>query len=201
LARAVTALSVPVLLGGSALVVDGRALTAPSSASSSSAVGRVEVARALGERRARLGPAVRASRSRPLAVPLPVRVRPAAGIVTGPFGEWRGGHRHPGTDFDGRVGDPVLAAADGQVVLAGPSPPGFDGYGTIILLAHAGDVQTLYAHLSAVLVTPGQTVTAGERIGSIGTTGWVTGSHLHFEVHVHGQRVDPVPWLAGAGPV
>ena len=124
-------------------------------------------------------------------------VRPAKGVVTSLFGEKRGSARHPGIDFDGDTGDRVVAAAAGTVAMAGPAPAGYSGYGTIVVLDHGGGVQTLYAHLSKTRVSAGMAVLAGEDIGAIGTTGVVTGSHLHFEVRQGGAPVDPRPWLPG----
>lgn len=132
--------------------------------------------------------------------PRPARVRPAAGAVTGWFGEGRRSHRHLGVDFDGETGDSVWAAAAGTVVNAGTPLPGYSGYGTVVVINHPDGFQTVYAHLSSVSVTNGQTVGAGDRIGSIGTTGHVTGSHLHFEVRHGGALLDPGPWLGGAVP-
>ena len=139
----------------------------------------------------------RASRS---GVERPARVRPAAGAVTGVFGEFRGSHFHPGVDIDGETGDPVWAAAPGVVVHAGPAPEGWSGYGTIVVVDHGNDIQTMYAHLSAVTVAASQAVLAGDTVGAIGTTGSVTGSHLHFEVRITGQVVDPFAWLAAVPP-
>lgn len=124
-------------------------------------------------------------------------VRPGRGAVTGAFAERRGGARHPGMDFDGDTGDRVVAAGAGTVALAGPAPAGYSGYGIIVVLDHGGGVQTLYAHLSQTTVRPGAAVLAGEPIGAIGTTGVVTGSHLHFEVRQGGVPVNPRPWLPG----
>ena len=123
-------------------------------------------------------------------------VRPAAGAVTGLFGEPRRSGAHPGLDLDGETGDAVSAAAPGTVVHAGPPPAGYSGYGTLVVIDHGNDVQTLYAHLSAVAVAAGTRVHAGDIVGAIGTTGVVTGSHLHFEVRVAGVTVDPTSWLA-----
>ncbi len=117
-------------------------------------------------------------------------VRPAPGKVTGPFGERRRGHSHPGIDIDGTTGDPVVAAATGTVAHAGPAPKGYGGYGQTVIIDH-GNFQTLYAHLSRIDVVVGQPATAGDGVGAIGTTGSVTGSHLHFEVRVDGRPVDP----------
>jgi murein DD-endopeptidase MepM/ murein hydrolase activator NlpD len=118
------------------------------------------------------------------------QVRPAAGRLTGWFGERRGGHKHMGIDVDGKTGDQVVAAAWGTVSHAGPAPKGYSGYGQVVIIDHDG-FQTLYAHLSRIDVAVGQIVRAGAGIGAIGTSGSVTGSHLHFEVHVGGKPVDP----------
>lgn len=138
---------------------------------------------------------VQAEASRAAAAARPTIVWPAAGAITGVYGEARGRSRHPGLDLDGETGDPVWAAARGVVAWAGPSPAGYSGYGTIVVIDHADGLQTLYAHLSAVSVVTGERVEAGDGVGAIGTTGHVTGSHLHFEVRRHGAMVDPVSWL------
>jgi murein DD-endopeptidase MepM/ murein hydrolase activator NlpD len=123
-------------------------------------------------------------------------LRPAAGARTGWFGEGRRSHRHTGIDFDGSTGDPVLAAGSGTVVHAGWAPSGYEGYGRMVLIDHGNGVQTLYAHLSRLQVSVGQVVHPGDGIGAIGTTGNVTGSHLHFEVRVGGRPVNPAHWVA-----
>ncbi|MDP9181789.1 MAG: M23 family metallopeptidase, partial [Actinomycetota bacterium] len=73
------------------------------------------------------------------------------------------------------------------------------GYGQIVLVRHRGGVITAYAHMSKVLVHAGERVRAGEVIGKVGSTGHVTGPHLHFEVRIGGQKVNPVPWLRRHG--
>lgn len=123
-------------------------------------------------------------------------VRPAQGARTGWFGERRRSHRHVGIDFDGDTGDPVVSAGSGTVTHAGQAPDGYGGYGRMVLVDHGDGVTTLYAHLSRVAVTVGTKVQAGQYLGAIGTTGAVTGSHLHFEVRVGGRPVDPADWLA-----
>lgn len=133
-----------------------------------------------------------ASRSAP---PAPEVVWPASGALTGWFGERRGGHRHPGIDVDNDTGAPVVAAAAGKVLVAGPAPPGYAGYGTVVLIAHGDGLTSIYAHLSKVTVRSGQQVTPGQLIGAVGTTGNVTGSHLHFELRRQGVAVDPKAWL------
>jgi murein DD-endopeptidase MepM/ murein hydrolase activator NlpD len=129
-------------------------------------------------------------------VPEPVRlIRPAAGLMTGWFGEPRRSHFHAGMDIDGEIGDPVWTAGRGLVVHAGPAPQGYGGYGTTVIIDHGQGVQTVYAHLSEVLLVSGQQVTMAEPLGSIGVTGSITGAHLHFEVRVNGVQVDPADWI------
>lgn len=133
--------------------------------------------------------------SRAAVAPRPTVVWPADGAVTGVFGERRGRARHPGLDLDGDTGDPVWAAAAGTVSWAGWAPAGYSGYGSMVLVDHGDGVQTLYAHLSAVTVAVGDRVEPGDRLGSIGTTGHVTGSHLHFEVRRNGVISNPSAFL------
>ena len=130
-------------------------------------------------------------------------VWPGDGLKTGWFGEPRGGRAHPGLDIDGETGDPVWAAGPGTVAWAGPAPAGYGGYGTIVEVDHGAGIRTLYAHLSTVAVATGDEVDGGQLLGAIGTTGSVTGSHLHFEVRVDGVPVDPedrLPPRSAAGP-
>ncbi len=122
-------------------------------------------------------------------------VRPAPGAITGMFGERRGSRAHPGTDFDGDTGDPVFASGSGTVLRAGGAPAGYSGYGTVVLIDHGNGITTLYAHLSRLSVRTGAYVTAGDVVGAIGTTGNVTGSHLHFELRVGDRSVNPSGWF------
>jgi murein DD-endopeptidase MepM/ murein hydrolase activator NlpD len=131
----------------------------------------------------------------PPVPPAPTYVWPADGAITGPFGERRGRSRHPGLDIDGEVGDPVRVAASGVVLWAGPAPIGLAGYGNVVVIDTGGGVVTLYAHLSSWALTTGQSAATGERLGAIGTSGHVTGSHLHFELRVANVPVDPAKWL------
>lgn len=112
---------------------------------------------------------------------------PVQGMLTQYFG---GGHK--GLDIATAHGTPVVAAAAGQVVLVAY---GYYGYGNYVIIRHANGIETAYAHLSAIYVTMGQQVQQGEVIGAIGCTGWCTGPHLHFEVHVNGVPVNPLAYL------
>lgn len=95
---------------------------------------------------------------------------------------------HTGVDIAAPWGSPVHAAAPGTVIYTG----WFGGYGKIVLVDHGGGVSTLYGHLSAVLVSPGHQVRAGSLLGRVGSTGYTTGPHLHFEVRIGGRPVDPL---------
>lgn len=101
------------------------------------------------------------------------------------------GAMHAGLDFKGPVGTPILAAADGKVTLAGFN----GGYGNTVEIRHANGLLTRYAHLSGLDVRPGQMVDRGVQIGRMGSTGRSTGSHLHFEVRLNGQAINPRKFL------
>ena len=103
---------------------------------------------------------------------------------------------HPGVDFGAAMGTPIHAAGDGTVVFAAWE----GGYGNYTCISHGHNVATCYAHQSAVLVKVGDPVTRGQVIGLVGTTGYSTGPHLHFEVRVDGTPVDPMPWLLAPPP-
>ncbi len=98
---------------------------------------------------------------------------------------------HTGLDIRGASGTPILAPADGQViaVLSGGA------YGLHTLVDHGGGLVTMYAHQSRTAVHVGETVRRGEVIGYVGASGWVTGPHLHWEVHVDGVPYDPLGWF------
>jgi murein DD-endopeptidase MepM/ murein hydrolase activator NlpD len=138
------------------------------------------------------GPATRAALRRPPpGAPLRVR-RPVAAPIGDRWGA-RGAAWHPGLDFPAPSGAPVTAALAGRVVTAGYVA---DGYGKRIVLDHGAGEQTLYAHLSAVLAAPGAQVSAGTLIGRVGSTGFSTGPHLHFEIRVNGAAINPEPALS-----
>jgi murein DD-endopeptidase MepM/ murein hydrolase activator NlpD len=117
--------------------------------------------------------------------PLRFRVPVAAPIGDG-FGP-RGDGFHTGIDFPAAPGTPVRAAGPGCVVFAGTD----DGYGLLVVLAHALGVTTWYAHLSRIDVRPRACVPTGAQVGAVGSTGHATGPHLHFEVRVGGAATDP----------
>ena len=101
---------------------------------------------------------------------------------------------HTGTDIRGGFGTPILAAADGRVQAVLDS----GAYGLHTLINHGGGLSTMYAHQSRTAVHAGQVVHRGQVIGYVGASGWVTGPHLHFEVHVNGVPYDPMGWFGGA---
>ena len=103
-----------------------------------------------------------------------------------------GGRRaHKGVDLAGPVGTPIHATADGVVSTAS----WFSSYGLYVSLEHGGEIQTRYGHMSRLNVAAGQRVRKGDIIGFIGSTGRSTGPHLHYEVRVHGDAVNPVPYM------
>ena len=98
---------------------------------------------------------------------------------------------HQGIDFEADTGDDVYAAAAGRVTFAGRQK----AYGKIVIIDHGNDVSTVYAHLSETAVRRDQRVEAGEMIGKVGVSGNATGSHLHFELRISGEAVDPLDYM------
>ena len=120
----------------------------------------------------------------------PVYVRPTSGVVT----QWYGSH--PGVDIAPPYGTPIVAVHSGVVTFVGLQ----DGYGMHVEVAQADGFVTTYSHMSAFAVAVGQLVVAGQPLGAVGSTGWSTGPHLHFEVHLpNGDRTDPALWLRWHG--
>jgi peptidoglycan DL-endopeptidase CwlO len=115
---------------------------------------------------------------------------PVQGPVTSPFG-MRWGRMHEGIDIGVPYGTPIHAAASGTVIYAG----WMSGYGNLIVIDHGHGLATAYAHQSAFATSNGQSVTQGQTIGYVGCTGHCFGPHLHFEVRVNGQPVDPLNYL------
>ena len=115
---------------------------------------------------------------------------PVNAPITSPFG-WRWGRMHEGLDLGASYGSPIAAAAAGTVIWAGWE----GGYGNLVVIDHGGGIATAYGHQSQIAVSVGQTVARGQVIGYVGSTGHSTGPHLHFEVRVNGQAVDPLGYL------
>jgi murein DD-endopeptidase MepM/ murein hydrolase activator NlpD len=122
---------------------------------------------------------------------------PVQGPITSPYG-----YRtdpvtgatafHSGIDIGASCGTPIKAAGTGSVITAGFNS---GGYGNMTLIGHGNGLSTLYGHQSSIIVSAGQSVTQGQVIGYVGSTGKSTGCHLHFEVRVNGNPVDPMGYL------
>jgi murein DD-endopeptidase MepM/ murein hydrolase activator NlpD len=115
---------------------------------------------------------------------------PVQGPITSPFG-MRWGRMHEGIDIGAGYGTPIHAAAAGRVIYAG----WMSGYGNLTVIDHGGGLATAYGHQSALAAGNGLTVAQGQTIGYVGCTGHCFGPHLHFEVRVNGQPVDPLGYL------
>jgi murein DD-endopeptidase MepM/ murein hydrolase activator NlpD len=111
---------------------------------------------------------------------------PSSSTVSSPYGPRWGGF-HPGIDITAPHGTPIIATKDGVVINSGWS----GGYGKCIIIDHGNGISTRYAHASVLLVSPGQPIKAGQVIAKMGSTGWSTGSHLHYEVLVNGRHHNP----------
>jgi murein DD-endopeptidase MepM/ murein hydrolase activator NlpD len=117
---------------------------------------------------------------------------PTRGVITSGYG-WRWGRMHRGIDIGAPTGTPVVAAAAGEVVFAGWNS---GGYGNMVDIRHSDGSVTRYAHNSRLLVRAGQQVEQGELISEVGSTGYSTGPHLHFEVRLPNQgTVNPIAYL------
>jgi murein DD-endopeptidase MepM/ murein hydrolase activator NlpD len=119
------------------------------------------------------------------------------GEVTSRYG-WRespwggtGGDWHPGIDIADDYGTPIVATADGTVVHSG----WYNGYGLLVEIDHGNGIQTFYGHCSKIIVRNGQPVTKGEVVSYMGSTGYSTGNHVHYEVRVNGTAVNPASFL------
>jgi len=115
---------------------------------------------------------------------------PCDGVVVSGFG-MRWGRMHEGIDIGCAYGTPNRAAAAGTVIYAG----WLGGYGNLVVVDHGNGLSTAYAHASSILVSVGQSVSQGQTVSLVGSTGNSTGPHLHFEVRINGIAVDPLPYL------
>ena len=137
-------------------------------------------------RRSWIDPDQPGSRAAALALPLGGRISSPFGVRTHPI--FRTARFHRGVDIRAAWGTPVLASADGQVTTSGWS----GGYGLRVRVAHRDGLATSYSHLSRITVPIGSSVRQGELIGFVGSTGFSTGAHLHFELFRGSEAVDPL---------
>jgi murein DD-endopeptidase MepM/ murein hydrolase activator NlpD len=125
----------------------------------------------------------------------PKFVRPAAGEFTSGYGG-RWGTMHLGIDIAGPIGTPIVSAADGVILEAGPA----SGFGLWVRVQHEDGTITVYGHMDSFSVREGQQVKAGQQIARMGNRGFSTGPHLHFEVwNPGGQKINPLTWLNARG--
>ena len=118
---------------------------------------------------------------------------PTDGFISSGYGlRWNGAEFHQGIDIAAEMGTPIVATADGVVTIAGWNA---GGYGNMVDIDHGSGVSTRYGHASAVVVTVGQRVRRGQIIAYVGSTGHSTGPHLHYEVRLSGQPVNPTSYL------
>jgi murein DD-endopeptidase MepM/ murein hydrolase activator NlpD len=99
---------------------------------------------------------------------------------------------HTGVDLGAPMGANIVAADSGTIIQTG----WMGGYGQVVIIDHGNQVSTLYAHQSKILVNTGDTVYKGQTIGKVGSTGWSTGPHLHFEVRINGKHTDPMQYIS-----
>jgi murein DD-endopeptidase MepM/ murein hydrolase activator NlpD len=126
----------------------------------------------------------------------PSYIIPAKGILTSGYG-WRWGRIHKGIDIAGPTGTPIVASADGWVQFAGWNS---GGYGYLVEILHSDGSLTRYAHNSRILVNRGDSVGQGQTIALMGSTGYSTGPHCHFEIHPTGKgAVNPLAYLGKKG--
>ena len=118
---------------------------------------------------------------------------PTTGEVSSPYGlRWGGTDFHPGIDIANDFGTPIVATADGVVDYTGYDP---GGYGNMVDITHDSTYMTRYAHAQQIVVAAGQQVKRGQIIAFMGSTGFSTGPHVHYEVIVNGQAVNPIGFL------
>lgn len=120
-------------------------------------------------------------------------LKPISGIITSRYGESSSLRKstHTGLDIAATTGTPIKVVADGVVTNASYS----GSYGNLVKISHGDGVETWYAHTSKMYVTVGQKVSAGDTIAAVGSTGNSTGAHLHFEIRINGNHVNPQKYL------
>ena len=123
-------------------------------------------------------------------------VKPVSGTISSRFGV-RSRDNHKGLDIAAPKGTAIKAAASGTVIFSGfgANGNGYSGYGYTVAIKSSSSVTILYAHCSALYVKAGQTVSQGQVIAAVGSTGISTGNHLHFEIRVNGKAVDPQNYI------
>ncbi|MCW5198630.1 M23 family metallopeptidase, partial [Desulfobulbus sp. F3] len=136
---------------------------------------------------------IKAIQQMPLGLPIKGRISSGFGSRLDPFNNQPA--FHAGIDFKGSIGDNLTVTADGMV-----KETGFDqgGYGSYVIVRHGGGYETLFGHLSQVLVKRGNAISRGDMVGQMGSSGRSTGPHLHYEVRFHGKAVDPEKYLSVA---
>lgn len=118
---------------------------------------------------------------------------PTSGDISSPYGlRWNGTDFHPGIDIANDVGTPIVATADGRVTAAGWNS---GGYGNMVDIDHGNGIMTRYGHAAQVVVRIGQQVKRGQVIAYMGSTGFSTGPHVHYEIRINGQAVNPARYL------
>ncbi len=98
---------------------------------------------------------------------------------------------HTGVDIGAPGGVNIVAADSGTVIQTG----WLGGYGQVVVVDHGGGISTLYAHMSTIIAANGAAVDKGQTIGKVGSTGWSTGPHLHFEVRINGVHTNPMSYI------
>jgi murein DD-endopeptidase MepM/ murein hydrolase activator NlpD len=141
-------------------------------------------------------PGANAASNMPSIWPVAGAIRGGFGVRRNPFGG-SGSEFHKGQDISAPMGTPVIATADGVITIAGWQR----GYGRVVYIDHGNGLTTRYGHLSRIDVIEGQTIRRGEQLGLVGSTGRSTGPHLHYEVRMNGQPLNPIPYLPQAPQV
>lgn len=127
----------------------------------------------------------------PIGLPHVGRITSNFGVRGNPMKKGKGSEFHPGLDIAGNIGDPIHATANGVITYASVK----GGYGNCIMIKHHFGYETLYGHLSKILVKKGQTVNAGDVIGKLGSTGRSTGPHVHYEIIYNKEKENPNNYL------